>query len=496
MAETTDPCGRTGERPASSGAAARILETALRPDCSLVELGKLAESDPAFALRVLSVVNSAAFGLSCQVADVRRAVGLLGVRGLRNLALGFVVTAMVPKGEVGEKLLGQALRRATASRAVAQALGERRADEAFTVGLLLECGLMSVAAEDAETAMEVASAPAPHRTVRERALGLQPHAAAGAGLMRELGLPDSIAEAIARHHDEEPPADNLGKSVWLGERLAGLFEGGFVATAEKAAREAAREAGLSDDAIDGLLVELPKQVAEGASAYQWKVGAQVSLEALMRDANQALVEMNLQYESTVRTLEALIAEKEALTKELAAANERLAALASTDPLTALPNKRTLLEAMARDLAQADREHTPVSVIFVDVDHFKQFNDTWGHATGDEVLRVVGELLKGSLRQGDLPARYGGEEFVVVLPHTDSEGAMLVAERIRARLEAQEVDGPEGKLHVTASFGVATVTGPGVKDATEDLLGRADAALYVAKENGRNRVALAGEAQAA
>lgn len=206
-----------GERIVSSAAAVRIVRTALDPDCALRQLAELASSDPAFALRVLAVVNSAAFQLSCPVSDVNRAVSMLGVSGMRNLALGFVVTSMVPPGEVGETLLAQALRRAIASGAVARALGERRVDEAFTVGLLLESGLMSLAGEDAELALQFVRTPAAHRPLRERASGRLPHPQAGARMMRDLGLPAELALAIEQHHEGAPPEDVTGRAVWMGE---------------------------------------------------------------------------------------------------------------------------------------------------------------------------------------------------------------------------------------------------------------------------------------
>ncbi|NOY91914.1 MAG: HDOD domain-containing protein [Deltaproteobacteria bacterium] len=216
MTQTSLAGAQSGERPVSSGAAARIVQTALAPDCSLPELAKLAESDPAFAIRVLSVVNSAAFGLSCQVGDVKRAVGLLGVRGLRNLALGFIVTSMVPSGELGTLILAQALRRATASRAVAQALGERRADEAFTVGLLLECGLMNLASEDAEIAQEVVRAPAAHRSLREKALG--PRAASRDGRAHDAGIRPT--RRAGRGHRASPRRGASGRPLGA-RRVAG-----------------------------------------------------------------------------------------------------------------------------------------------------------------------------------------------------------------------------------------------------------------------------------
>jgi diguanylate cyclase (GGDEF)-like protein len=230
----------------------------------------------------------------------------------------------------------------------------------------------------------------------------------------------------------------------------------------------------------------PVEFAAAASLLDRELEPQRSIEELTAGAHQALVNLNLEYESVLRRLEQVMAEKELVADELRAANARLSATAATDSLTELPNNRAFREALARELARSVRAKTPVSLIMADIDFFKRVNDTYGHAAGDETLRAVAQRLRGALRAGDMPARYGGEEFVVLLPVTEIEGARVVAERLRNAIAAAPVVLEDGtSLPVTASFGVA-VTMAGPPDSSE-LFNRADSALYVAKRGGRNRV---------
>ncbi|MEM6990673.1 MAG: diguanylate cyclase [Myxococcota bacterium] len=470
--------------------ATKVIQMAVQEDCSAEDIGNVVISDPALGLRVLALVNSSAFMLRNRVADVRQAVSLLGVRGLRNLVLSLVVSDMAPVGEEGHLLLANSLRRALAAQCIARAMGVRQTDSYFTAGLFLDVGLLSSARDDLSYAAEIARGPAAHRVVRERAAGNTDHPSAGSAMAQHYNLPEETVAAIASHHDDDMPEEQLGRACWLAERFAGVFEGGDMLGAKEAAVQAARDAGLDDDDIEEIFTSLPEQVRTSAQAFDRDVGEQPDLEALVEDANKSLVSMNQHYEKLVRQLQVLIDEKAALEQELRAANRRLSEEATTDELTALPNKCALQQCLTRDLARASREEQPLSLVVIDVDHFKKFNDTWGHTTGDEVLRCVGALLLKLVRAGDVPARYGGEEFVVVLPNTDEAGSGIVAERIRESLAAMVVNGPEGPLQVTASFGVATVRGPGCGDAATSLFERADAALYVSKENGRNRVSLA------
>ena len=156
--------------------------------------------------------------------------------------------------------------------------------------------------------------------------------------------------------------------------------------------------------------------------------------------------------------------------------------ACTDSLTGLPNRRVLFRELRRRLVECRHAGTSLSVLFLDVDHFKQFNDEYGHLVGDQVLARVGKVLAGTMRERDLVARYGGEEFAVVVSRTDSDEVSQIAERIRLAIEQSGLVHEGETLRVTASIGVAHAM---ADDTSESLLGRADAALYASKALGRN-----------
>lgn len=179
-------------------------------------------------------------------------------------------------------------------------------------------------------------------------------------------------------------------------------------------------------------------------------------------------------------------------------NLRLFRLATEDGLTGLYVHRYFQIRLREELSRAVRHGRPLALVLCDIDHFKEVNDTHGHQTGDVVLREVSRILRNSLRDVDVAARYGGEEMAIILPETDAAGAKIVAERIRVAIETQTYPAGATQIHVTASFGIGTVSPtagarPG-RDALEpmaqELVERTDQALYAAKRAGRNRVELA------
>jgi diguanylate cyclase (GGDEF)-like protein len=180
-----------------------------------------------------------------------------------------------------------------------------------------------------------------------------------------------------------------------------------------------------------------------------------------------------------------ITESKRTEEELRRVREELEELAAQDPLTGVANQRKFTERFEHEMARAARNGMPLSVLMIDIDHFKAINDRHGHLAGDACLKMLAVLLQDCVRGADLVARFGGEEFVVLLPDTPADKALLVAERMRRETEARSVP-TEGTspVQITISVGAAT-TGEGAQ-SFDQLVGRADEAVYRAKRAGRNQ----------
>ena len=200
---------------------------------------------------------------------------------------------------------------------------------------------------------------------------------------------------------------------------------------------------------------------------------------------------NSMHDTIKRQIKELNAHREILeqevkerTKDLELANKKLELISKTDELTGLPNRREMNETIANEMGRSARTHKPFCFIFIDIDHFKNINDTYGHACGDIILKSVAQTIRGLLRKYDVFARYGGEEFLTLLPETDLEGARVVAERFRRQIEKMTVRYADFTIKITITLGVAKFDDRLGADRSIQM---ADKALYQGKEGGRNRV---------
>jgi len=269
-----------------------------------------------------------------------------------------------------------------------------------------------------------------------------------------------------------------------GVAIGWWLRGGLTRAAPPRDDAEARQARQAREVLAGLH-ELAARVAADVGEHSNRVeeineelssGQSCRTDDVMRAVTQLIAANN--------QMQQRLASSETRLQEQARLIETHAAEARTDPLTGLANRRALDDELSRCFAAFQRSGLVFSLIMLDVDHFKRFNDTQGHQAGDEVLRGMARILRRYAREMDLVARYGGEEFAVVLPGINAKDAAASAQRIRAAIDATHICFQSADLHVTASLGIAEVV-PGEDVAT--LIQRADAALYASKKAGRNRV---------
>jgi diguanylate cyclase (GGDEF)-like protein len=304
------------------------------------------------------------------------------------------------------------------------------------------------------------------------------HAEVTGFLSEQWKLPPLLSVPMKHHHDPQSVEDaQLRKLTDVGY-VAGLCADVFVdANPAEALAEVrsycADRFKLSEADCDVLLSEIGNRTKEIAPLFEIKLGKASDFDEVLKRANEALVELTLRTQQQSANLEQQ--------------NLKLQQQASTDALTGLANRARFDQFLAEQVGQSLAQRRPISLLMLDVDTFKNVNDTHGHPAGDHVLKVIGKLLRTAARATDLAARYGGDELTLVLPGTGKSTAAAIAESIRRTVAAKPIQWEKQGVSATVSVGVATLEAESPLKQAAHLLKAADLALYAAKHGGRNCV---------
>jgi diguanylate cyclase (GGDEF)-like protein len=463
--------------PSVPSVVVRILELSHDEEVVIGEIARVLGRDPALAAKLLRVSNSAFYGVRYEVTTVERAISILGINASLSVALSFSLVKTLRKSGVNRFDHAAYWRRsaiaAAAGRALAGPADKNAREELFLSGLLQDVGMLALNEAIPQGYGPVTSAAkGSHQKLveieRER-LGAD-HSTVGAWLLEHWKLPEKFQLAVAASHDRAIAADSEHVGFCRATAVAGDIAEIWTdpTTAVSVAQNSAIDLlKMSPETFERLLSEVAAAIPEVTSEFDLNVGGEEMVNRLLEQARETLVTLSMQAQQQV---------------------QKIRDLSRHDRLTSVYNRSYLEEELPLQFEAASESGQSLSVLFIDIDHFKKVNDTHGHEAGDTVLVSVAGTMRTVVRASDIIARYGGEEFVCLMPNTGAQEAAAVAERLRRTIESRSQTNEEDpEIRITVSLGCATHSAGHPFQDSKQLLRKADRCLYRAKESGRNRL---------
>ncbi len=479
--------------PTPPAVAMRVITLAQDPDIDLARVADTVSADPAIAAKVMRIANSAMYARRRQSTNLRQALIVLGLNATLTLALSFTLVSTLrrdaSKGFDFDTYWKRAIFAATWGKLLASELGRRDAEEVFLASLLQDIGMLAIDKIAPETYAGISAFQLEHSRVAQHeqsCLGTD-HRSVGAWLLKNWNMPASLVRGVQHSHDPgaggvEAEYKDFVACVAMSGELADTWLSDQSETGiRRAGMQAHRHLGILPNRLAEMFGAIGEQIPVAEGLFDVDIVPADQLQDIVEAAREILVVRNLVEIGRNKDLEN---QKSRLTEE----NSLLKVESERDPLTGVYNRRAFEEAVEREFAAARKNSWPLSVVFVDLDHFKNVNDTHGHQGGDSMLKAVAALLGSTLRDTDVVARYGGDEFVLLLPGVDTRQAEAVAQRLVLRARETHADNGNGKtFSITLSLGIATSDARSKFPTSQDLLAAADAALYHSKRNGRNQL---------
>ncbi|WP_447530129.1 sensor domain-containing diguanylate cyclase [Vreelandella sp. TE19] len=479
----------TASLPSMPTVAMQVLEVARKPDVSLKEYAFVIEHDPALTAQLIAVANTAHIVRAPRPAQTSlEATQRLGTDATLAVVLSFALFKDDQTNEIAIPGWQRAIASAAIASQLARTLCPDYLGQAFTVALLQDIGILALQMAYPEEAATLYTQPdRSHMQLakEERQRFGCDHTLIGAWLAAKWGLPENIVTAIDESHDSvlaKAPFDICVRfsgplaDAWLSKVPAQSFA------------TLLYELSASDTEhvvlLESLFHRMHQQIHLLSDLLKLAVPLPIDSQAVLSEAKQLLFQHAL-------AISARLEAQQVSFRQLEHQHDALLERSRIDPLTQLANRAWLDEQLQMRFTLCRQKNRALSVVFIDLDHFKRLNDQHGHRAGDNVLQRFGKVLSSLVDASDIAGRYGGEEFLIIMPDETAQNAERLAHRIMALLEKEPMFySGETPLYISVSIGIACVQ-DGVFDNVHELIAAADQSMYDIKRAGRSGVAIYG-----
>lgn len=467
----------------------KLISISSNEEIGMKDIADLISKDASLSAKVLKIANSALYNLPCKISTIHQAASRLGMNAIRNLTLSFSFLSVKAKSKKDvfnyEKYWERSLSNAVAAKLIMAEIVKSDWEEIFIAGLLQDIGeliiALSLPQQYEQVLLEASHSGKDIVEIEQQIIGAD-HACIGYEIAKNWGFPTQLLTPIQYHHC---PEGYKGSDKNLRLTVGVVYLSGIITNIlysnnpqkyhEKFLSESMSMLNFDDEIIDKILKLVVSETTQTASLFGFHMENSKSIEEILQEANVALSAINIAYDQKNRELE----EK----------SKHLEKLANLDSLTEVYNHGYFQSFLEKEINLAIRKNATLSLIMADVDNFKNFNDKYGHQTGDFILKELCKFMRKTLRDYDMIARYGGEEFAIVLVETSGQEALIVAEKLRESIAMHMFIDKNKRYKLTVSFGVAEMK-PAVDTFTkDDLIGFADKALFESKEKGGNKVTM-------
>jgi diguanylate cyclase (GGDEF)-like protein len=476
-----------GKLPTLPSIAIRILNAVRNKETGLKEIGEILATDPTLSAEVLKAINSHFYSLPNKITSVPHAVNLLGSQTVKSLALSFSLVKNLRSNESNGfdyvKFWKTSLIGAVSAKLLTENILPDFAEDAFFLGLIHNIGTLAMnqcMPEQYQLVLnETKDSLFSCSEAENRFFGFN-HMMLGELMTKSWGLPESFSTPILHHHGFDDivirdfNTDVMTKLLRLSSLFIDLsnYREKSASTTFAQIEFLAKRYGFQDKLL--TVEEIAKQIhlktMNVFPLFNIEIDEDKDYINIIEDARNELINLSSDF------MEQLCEQKKKI--------EDLSKQAMTDSLTSLLNFNAFHQCLDKEIERAQRYKHNLCLIMADIDYFKNINDTYGHLAGDHVIKTVAQFFQDFIRTSDSVARYGGEEFAVILPEISKTDAMIVAERLREKINSMQIEHEGQPIPVSLSFGISFLKSNRNTDKIE-LIKEADSALYQAKKAGRN-----------